>query len=196
MFWNSVYIELCVNQIFNRLMNFVCKKMREFFYASNCVLTVNENSYMLRIFQRCEIDENSEEMLNFKRSFFFCSWFWSFFISRKRFSSSWSKSWTILLTNWWRIETRWKRSAIRSREIIAFEFVERVLFFVFFFDAFYTSTIMRCVNDFRTFRTFYTFQWLTNRIRWCDVSWRIFAYNDDSTMFLYVFVFLTIETLS
>jgi hypothetical protein len=33
---------------------------------------------------------------------------------------------------------------------------------------------MRYAHDLRTFRTFYTFQWLTNRIRWCDVSWRIF----------------------
>jgi hypothetical protein len=33
---------------------------------------------------------------------------------------------------------------------------------------------MRCAHDFRTLRTFYIFQWLTNRIRWCDVSWSIF----------------------
>jgi hypothetical protein len=30
-----MYIKLCVNQIFNRFVNFVCKKMRGFFYASN-----------------------------------------------------------------------------------------------------------------------------------------------------------------
>jgi hypothetical protein len=36
---------------------------------------------------------------------------------------------------------------------------------VFSFDAFCTSTIMRCAHDFRTFRTFYIFQWSMNRIR-------------------------------
>ncbi len=59
--------------------------------------------------------------------------FWSFFISKKRISSSWSKSWTMLSTNWWWIETRWKRFTIHSRNIIVFEFVERVLFSAFFF---------------------------------------------------------------
>ncbi len=113
---------------------------------------------------RREIDENSREMFDFKRSFFF-SWFWSFFISKKRLSSSWSKSWTMLLTNWWRIETRWERFATRSRNIIACESVEHVLSSVFSFDAFCTSTIMRCAHDFRTFRTFYIFQWSMNRIR-------------------------------
>jgi hypothetical protein len=62
--------------------------------------------------------------------------------------------------------------------------------FCFSFDAFCILTIMRCVHDFRTFRTFYIFQWLTNRIRWCDVSWRIFRIRQRfDSVFLCVRIF-------
>jgi hypothetical protein len=64
------------------------------------------------------------------------------------------------------------------------------LFSAFSFDAFCISTIMRCAHDLRTFRTFYTFQWLTNRIRWCDVSWRIFRIRRQfDSVFLCVRIF-------
>ncbi len=68
--------------------------------------------------------------------------------------------------------------------------------FCFFFDVFCTSMIMWCIQNFYTFRTFYIFQWSMNRIRWCDVSWRIFRIRWRFDSVFYMFILLTIKTLS
>ncbi len=54
-------------------------------------------------------------------------------------------------------ESKHAENDLRLAHEIAFESVERVLSFVFSFDAFCISTIMQCAHDLHTFRTFYTF---------------------------------------
>jgi hypothetical protein len=167
----TICLRIWINSSNCDVMFFSCSSNSWSYYSLTNSCRENLSYYFLIRFVAKSMKIRKKCLISNALFFFWC---WSFFISKKRLSSSWSKSWTMLLTNWWRIETRWEWFTIRSRNIIAFEFFKRVLFFIFFLDAFCISTIMQCVHDFRTFRTFYTFQWLTNRIRWCDVSWRIF----------------------